>query len=206
MKSQYPKHARQVAARAFSRGWMSVRGHRDAHSEISIGRKTPTPHILDGWKKLLLFVVRNVRGSRGYRRHHRLGTRTTTDTASSSLCVCCHRAAETTDRTRLSTHREVSTLRYCTANKHGRTYVTSWSCLLHSCCRSRWWWPSCIWRTAHPPPVKRMRLRSKKTWLRIKVSFDDHQLNLPAPSFTNPSTHATTYSIMVSCALPMIIL
>jgi len=48
MKSQYPKHARQVAARAFSRGWMSVRGHRDAHSEISIGRKTPTPHILDG--------------------------------------------------------------------------------------------------------------------------------------------------------------
>lgn len=50
IKSQYPTRARQVAARAFSRGWMSVRGHRDAHSEISIERKTPTPHILDGWK------------------------------------------------------------------------------------------------------------------------------------------------------------
>lgn len=51
MKSQCPTRARQVAARAFSRGWMSVRFRRDAHSGISIGRKTPTPRILDDRQK-----------------------------------------------------------------------------------------------------------------------------------------------------------
>jgi len=187
MKSQCPTLARQVAARAFSRGWTSVRVSWDAHSGISIGRKTPTPRILDDRKKTAPLRLPLCLGGCG--QPSPLPPPPPSRNAPpppTTPALCRHRAAETTDRTQPSAHREESTLRVLHGKyKYGRTYVTSWSCLLRWCCRSLWRWSSLMWRMGYPPPVRRTRPRSKRTWPRIKVRSDHRMLTLVPPTHSS---------------------
>lgn len=193
MKSQCPTRARQVAARAFSRGWMSVRFRRDAHSGISIGRKTPTPRILDDrQKKSCSSSSPAVPVGADNRRRHRRRRQ--------HCVVIAPPKPPPTERNRLHTEEKA----LCHGKiKYGRTHVkSSWSGSLRRwSCRSRWRWPSRIWRTGCPPPVRLTLPRSKRTWPRIKVS--SRRSSPPAHTLVPPTLSRgprdSDFAIRIAC-------